>query len=95
MNKIMEYMFFGCPIVAFDLKENRYSAKDSAVYVAPNSEEAMADTIESLLVDEAARRRMSEYGKTRVHSTLLWHNSIPPLLQAYEHVFQADQRDIK
>ena len=23
MNKIMDYMFFGCPIVAFDLKERQ------------------------------------------------------------------------
>ena len=91
MNKIMEYMFFGCPIVAFDLKENRYSAQDSAAYVIPNSEEAMADTIESLLLDEDGRRRMSAYGKTRVRSALLWDNSIPTLLHAYEHVFQANR----
>jgi glycosyltransferase involved in cell wall biosynthesis len=88
-------MFFGCPIVAFDLKENRYSAQDSAAYVTPNSEEAMADTIESLLLDEDARRRMSAYGKTRVRSALLWNNSIPPLLQAYEYVFQANRGGLK
>ena len=44
MNKIMDYMFFGCPIVAFDLRENRFSAQDAAVYVTPNSEAEMATT---------------------------------------------------
>jgi hypothetical protein len=31
MNKIMEYMFFGLPIVSFDLTETRASAADAAV----------------------------------------------------------------
>jgi hypothetical protein len=51
----------------------------------------MADTIESLLLDEDGRRRMSAYGKTRVRSALLWDNSIPTLLHAYEHVFQTNR----
>ena len=88
MNKIMDYMLFGCPIVAFDLRENRTSAQDAAVYVTPNSEDEMAASIESLLADEDRRRRMSEYGKTRI-SQLLWKNSVPPLLRAYDHLFQA------
>ena len=52
MNKIMDYMFFGCPIVAFDLKENRVSAQDAAVYVTPNPEDEMADKVERLLANE-------------------------------------------
>jgi glycosyltransferase involved in cell wall biosynthesis len=46
MNKMLDYMFFGCPIVAFDLKESRFSAQASALYVTPNSEAEMARTIE-------------------------------------------------
>jgi glycosyltransferase involved in cell wall biosynthesis len=88
MNKIMEYMFFGCPIVAFDLKENRVSAQDSAVFVTPNSEGEMADVIEALLADEKRRRRMGEAGKKRVRSDLLWENSKPHLLDAYAHLFR-------
>lgn len=88
MNKIMEYMFFGCPIVAFDLKENRVSAQDSAVFVTPNSEVAMADAIDALLADEARRHQMGEVGKKRVRSDLLWENSVPHLLNAYAHVFR-------
>jgi glycosyltransferase involved in cell wall biosynthesis len=88
MNKIMDYMFFARPIVAFDLRENRFSAQDAAVYVTPNSEDEMATTIEALLADENRRRQMGEYGKARV-PTLLWKNSVPHLLSAYEHLFQA------
>ena len=35
MNKTMEYMAFGLPVVAFDLVETRVSAEDAAVYVDP------------------------------------------------------------
>jgi glycosyltransferase involved in cell wall biosynthesis len=86
MNKIMDYMFFGCPIVAFDLKENRFSAQDAAVYVTPNSEVEMATAIEMLLADQDRRELMGGYGKNRV-SALLWENSAPHLLRAYEYLF--------
>ena len=33
MNKTLEYMAFGLPVVAFDLQETRVSAGDAAVYV--------------------------------------------------------------
>jgi glycosyltransferase involved in cell wall biosynthesis len=32
----MEYMAFGLPVIAFDLRETRVSAGDAAVYVTPN-----------------------------------------------------------
>jgi hypothetical protein len=89
MNKMMEYMFFGCPIVAFDLAENRYSARYSAVYTEPNCEVKMADMIEVLLQNETHRQWMSEYGKTRVRTELLWDKSVSPLLDAYDHLFRS------
>ena len=36
MNKTMEYMAFGLPVVAFDLRETRVSAGDAGVYATPN-----------------------------------------------------------
>jgi hypothetical protein len=33
MNKTLEYMAFGLPVVAFDLKETRVSAGPAASYV--------------------------------------------------------------
>jgi glycosyltransferase involved in cell wall biosynthesis len=40
MNKIIEYMAFGRPIVAFDLLEHRRSAESAAVYVEGNDDAA-------------------------------------------------------
>jgi glycosyltransferase involved in cell wall biosynthesis len=94
MNKIMDYMFFGCPIVAFDLRENRFSAQKASIYVTPNSEDEMAAKIGTLLADENRRRLMGEHGKNRV-SALLWENSVPHLLSAYENLFAAKPRRLK
>jgi len=59
MNKIMEYMYFGLPIVAFDLRETRFSAQEAALYAPANSETAMASSIAQLLDDEPRRRLMA------------------------------------
>lgn len=83
MNKIMEYMAFGLPIVAFDLREHRYSAQGAAVYARPNAIEHFADLIEELLADPERRAAMGRVGLERVRSELAWDYSKPPLLEAY------------
>ncbi|MPY74211.1 MAG: glycosyltransferase [Alphaproteobacteria bacterium] len=88
MNKIMEYMFFGLPIVAYELTEHRVSAEDAAVYAEPNSERALAEAISDLLRAPERRRRMSEYGAKRVREKLVWQHSVPPLLAAYDAIFR-------
>ncbi len=88
MNKILDYMVFGCPIVCFDLTEHRVSADEGAVYVEPNSEERMADAIEELLGDPERRARMAAGSRRRVRSGLLWEHSKPALAAAYDHVFE-------
>jgi glycosyltransferase involved in cell wall biosynthesis len=87
MNKIMEYMFFGLPIVCYDLTEHKVSARDAALYVEANSEKALAAGIGVLLDDPARRERMSRYGAQRVREKLVWQHSIPNLLTAYEAIF--------
>lgn len=87
MNKIMEYMFFGLPIVSYDLTEHRVSAQDAAIYAESNSEAALADEVAKLLDDPETRKRMSEYGSTRVRESLVWQHSVPPLLSAYDAIF--------
>ncbi len=88
MNKIMEYMFFGLPIVAYDLTEHKVSAQAAARYAEPNSEAAMAAEIDALLESPEERAEMAEYGRTRVRDKLVWQHSEPPLLAAYEQLFQ-------
>jgi len=83
-NKIVEYMFFGLPIVSSDLTEARVSAGDAALYVAPGDDGAMADAIASLLDDPDRRRKMGERGRTRLHSELAFEFSVPYLLAAYD-----------
>jgi glycosyltransferase involved in cell wall biosynthesis len=87
MNKIMEYMFFGLPIVCYDLTEHKVSAQDAALYVQANSEQALAGGISALLDDPARRARMAHYGAARVREKLVWQHSVPPLLAAYDTIF--------
>jgi glycosyltransferase involved in cell wall biosynthesis len=91
MNKIMEYMFFGLPIVCYDLTEHKVSARDAALYVQANSERALADGISALLDDPARRARMARYGAARVREKLVWQHSVPPLLAAYDALFARAQ----
>ena len=87
MNKIMEYMFFGLPIVCYDLTEHKVSAQDAALYVEANSERALAAGISALLDNPERRERMSQYGAQRVREKLVWQHSIPCLLAAYKAIF--------
>jgi glycosyltransferase involved in cell wall biosynthesis len=84
MNKILEYMFFGLPVVAFALTEAQVSAGAAGLFVEPGSDRAMAEGIAHLLDDPARRRTMSQYGQRRLRSSLAFEYSVPPLLAAYE-----------
>lgn len=85
MNKIMEYMAFSKPTVAFDLKENRYSAQDAAVYAAPGDVRGFATFVDMLLNDEACRQEMGVYGRKRVFDHLAWCHSQSILLFAHHN----------
>ena len=84
MNKVVEYMFFGLPVVAFDLHETRVSAGRAAAYAEPNSERALADAIAALLDDPERRAAMAATGHERVREQLAWAYSVPHLLAAYD-----------
>ena len=55
MNKIMEYMALGKPIVQFDVKEGRVSAREASLYARPNDPRDFADKILEL-IDDPLRR---------------------------------------
>jgi glycosyltransferase involved in cell wall biosynthesis len=90
MNKVMEYMASGCPIVSFDLSENRFSAQEAAVYVTGNDTDAFARSIDRLLDDPDRRAVMAEYGRRRVAEELSWERSKVRLAQAYRDVLGLD-----
>lgn len=83
MNKIMEYMAMGRPVVSFDLREARVSAGDAAVYAPPNDEAEFAKLVALLLDDPEERRRMGETGRARVAGPLSWEHSRAALIAAY------------
>src|SRR5262245_27468112 len=83
MNKIMEYMALGKPIVQFDLKEGRCSARDASLYARRNDPIDLAAKIVELLDDPAQRAGMGAYGRARVESELEWRHEAPKLLAAY------------
>lgn len=83
MNKIMEYMICGGPIVSFDLTETRYSAQDAAVYVEEDDPMEFAITINELLDDPLRRAEMGAAGFRRATTELHWGRSEQCLLKAY------------
>ena len=83
MNKVLEYMACGRPIVAYDLREHRYSAGEGALYAEPNREDRLADRIAELLDDPALRERMGAYNRKRFLETMAWEYSAGELLRAY------------
>ncbi len=88
MNKTMEYMALGKPVVAFDLVETRVSAGEAALYAAGSDEKDFGDKIGQLLDDPALRARLGSIGKERVDSTLSWDHSKKPLRAAYYRAFK-------
>ena len=88
MNKIMEYMALGKPIVQFDLTEGRFSAQDASLYAERNNPVDFANKIVELLDHEPLRQRMGAIGLDRVRSTLSWEHEAPKLLAAYETLFR-------
>jgi glycosyltransferase involved in cell wall biosynthesis len=86
MNKIMEYMAFGKPIVQFDVREGRVSAQSASLYAGKNDPEDFAHCILELLADETRRKEMGAFGYRRVREELSWETQIAPLLKAYSTV---------
>lgn len=91
MNKILEYMALGKPIVQFDLTEGRYSAAGASLYAKPNDTRDFALKLRELLDDPERRRVMGAIGRTRVEADLGWHHQIPSLLKAYELALGKDR----
>jgi glycosyltransferase involved in cell wall biosynthesis len=90
--KMMEYMALEKAIVAFDLRENRASAGDAAVYVPGNDSAAFARAIADLMDDPSKREEMGRVGRQRVEAGLSWVHSVPHLLAAYEAVLNGPHR---
>jgi glycosyltransferase involved in cell wall biosynthesis len=83
MNKILEYMACGKPIVSFDLVESRRSAGEAAVYVDRDDPRRLAQEVNALLDNPIRRHSIGECGRKRVVSELDWSHSARALVEAY------------
>jgi glycosyltransferase involved in cell wall biosynthesis len=91
MNKTMEYMAFGLPVVAFDLRETRTSAADAGVYATPNEVDELAQVLIDLIDDEPRRRSMGAAGRIRVERELAWSHQAPRYLSVYHRLLGRTQ----
>lgn len=86
MNKTMEYMAFGLPVVAFDLRETRVSADDAAVYVRPNDVVEYARAVVDLVDDPGRRAEMGRRGRERVEQHLAWQHQQRGYLRVFDEL---------
>lgn len=86
MNKIIEYMAMGIPVVSFDLVETRYSAGDAALYITGDDEKAMGLAIRDLMRDPQRRAAMGALGRRRVEEGLAWDHSKRVLVRFYDQL---------
>lgn len=93
MNKIMEYMALGKPIVQYDLREGRFSARDSSLYAKCTEPADFGDKIVELLDDPERRAAMGAIGRERVRTELAWSHEAPKLLAAYGSLFAPEIHD--
>jgi len=87
MNKIMEYMALGKPIVQFDLTEGRFSAQSASLYAKRNDPDDLAAKIIELVDDPQRRAEMGAFGRARVENDLEWRYESPKLLAAYQSLW--------
>jgi glycosyltransferase involved in cell wall biosynthesis len=95
MNKVMEYMALGKPIVQFNLTEGRFSAQQASLYAGPNDPLDMGDQLIDLLDDPHRREQMGSFGRKRVLEELQWSHEAPKLLAAYRALLALPQPSVR
>lgn len=88
MNKILEYMALGKPVVQFDVMEGRYSAGCASRYATPNDAKSLALEIRWVLENRPEAVAMGQEAKRRFAEELSWESQVPSLLRAYEAVLK-------
>ncbi len=86
MIKILEYMAFSKPIIAFDLPEHRFSAGDAAVYAESNNELEFAAQIVQLMDDHEKQKQLGKIGRERIKANLAWCHQKDYLINVYKQL---------
>lgn len=88
MNKLMDYMALGKPVVAYDLTEHRVTAGEAALYAQPNDEVDLARKLAQLIEQPELRTRLSTIGRERIEQRLAWKHQRKRLLTLYNDLTQ-------
>jgi glycosyltransferase involved in cell wall biosynthesis len=87
MNKPMEYMELGKPIIAYGLKETMVTGGDVCQYMSGGGSRGLADKVNELASDAKLRATLGKVGRKRVEDVLSWPHQATDLLQIYEELF--------
>jgi len=82
MIKIAEYLAAGKPIVAFELRETRRTARNAALYAASGDTEQFASLVARIATDPPLAEQLAAQARLR-SPELLWKHSAERLLDAY------------
>jgi glycosyltransferase involved in cell wall biosynthesis len=85
MIKVAEYMAAGRPTVAYDLRETRHTAGETAVYATCGQRQVFADLIGDLAREGERRLRLGRMARERALE-LTWDRSEEALLGVYERL---------
>ncbi|MGA2400022.1 MAG: glycosyltransferase family 4 protein [Steroidobacteraceae bacterium] len=88
--KIMEYMFFSLPVVAFDLLETRRSGDESICYARRSDETHFSQLLVALLRDEERRRVLGRAARIRLETALSWRVSTRKLITLMDDLIGRD-----
>jgi glycosyltransferase involved in cell wall biosynthesis len=88
--KIMEYMFFSLPIVAFDLLETRRSGDEAVCYARRDDEAHFSQLIVDLLLDVDERHALGRAARIRLDTALSWRVSTRNLITVMDDLVGAD-----
>ncbi len=90
--KVGEYVAMGKPVVAFDLRETRFTAREAAMYVPTGDTDAFGQAISDLMDAPEQRAAMSECGRERFLECLAWEYQEKQLFEAYERAQRIAKR---
>ena len=89
MNKIVEYMALGRPIVQFASLEGERTALEASFNVSTPDSHSLAKAITELIPNFKLREHMSAFGLTRFKQDLAWEYQESHLLSSYKRTCEA------
>nr|WP_281371574.1 glycosyltransferase family 4 protein [Petropleomorpha daqingensis] len=94
--KALEYMAFGVPFVAFDLRETRAIGAGASVLVEAGDTAALARELVALLEDPERRSALGRVGQERVRADLAWEHQATRYLAVIDRLAgrTADRQEV-